>query len=188
MPGDNLDKSDALSFSAAEPSVEFRTGLFARTSAVLVRRRRRRRALVFAALAASYLAGLATMFVAQSAAGGANERTARIADGGDDDATVEKPEARKRVDDSPAAVVRVRRPENTSHSESLRRLGDTYLLERNDPAGAVRCYRLALKVATTEDTLVPTDEGTWLFRALKQDQNLALTLQTEEIHDAKNNG
>ena len=186
MSGDNLEKSDPLSFIRTEPSVEFRRILFERTSAVLVRRRRQRRALVFAALAASYLAGLATMFVAQSAAGGANERTARIAGGGND-ATVQQPEARKRADDSPAAVVRVRRPQNTSHSESLRRLGDTYLLERNDPEGAVRCYQLALKVATTEDALVPTDEGTWLFRALKQDQNVALTLQTEEIHDAKDN-
>ncbi len=186
MSGDNFEKDDPLSLQGVAPSAEFRSALFARTSVVLVRRRRHRRALVFAALAASYLAGLATMFAAQSAAGGANGHAAQIV-GSDAVETVIEPVAETRVDDPPAVVVRVRR-EIIAHSESLRRLGDTYLLDRNDPEGAVRCYRLALKSAKKEDSLFPTDEGTWLFRALKQDQNVAPTLETQEIHDAKDNG
>lgn len=56
-----------------------------------------------------------------------------------------------------------------SQFEALRRLGDQFLLERNDPEGAIRCYRMALRYATVEERQQFADSGTWLFQALNHD-------------------
>ncbi len=64
---------------------------------------------------------------------------------------------------------------------SLRDLGDQYLLEQQDPAGAARCYQMALRYSTEEEVNQQSDEGTWLFRALKLDHHW-------ETDDARNQG
>lgn len=74
-----------------------------------------------------------------------------------------------------------RRPEiRHSRFEALRELGDRYLLERQDPEGALRAYRLALRSATPIERMLAQDEGTWLFRALTRDYERE---NSDERHD-----
>ncbi len=69
----------------------------------------------------------------------------------------------------PSSINQPPRKNSKTRFDSLRELGDQYLVERNDPAGALRCYRLALKWASQNDSLASITGGTWLFRAIKQD-------------------
>ena len=70
---------------------------------------------------------------------------------------------------------RTNRAQQRTRYESLRELGDHYLLQLGDPEGAVRCYRLAWKSATDDEK--DTQSGTWLYRALVRD------LETEQTHE-----
>ncbi len=72
-----------------------------------------------------------------------------------------------------AAVVKVPRPtgEKKSKFQQLRDLGDYYMLDEQDLAGATRCYQMALRYATAEELNQSTSDGTWLYRALALDHD-----------------
>jgi hypothetical protein len=79
------------------------------------------------------------------------------------------------VDDSDPSPISLQPPATKPRSrfESLRDLGDQNLLVRRDPEAATRCYRMALRYATTDDRAWAATEGTWLLRAVNQTYNSA---------------
>ncbi|QDU45007.1 hypothetical protein Mal52_34950 [Symmachiella dynata] len=191
--------------AAADDRVrELRERLLSETTGVIRRRRYYRRAGMFAACVGCYLAGLLTVTLM---ADGASPETAREVVDHEitaPNATIEDDIATETVSvTAPVVAVKTgsdaefqdepqdqQRPSNTlqhkprkkkSRFLSLRDLGDQYLLEQQDPAGAARCYQMALRFATEDEVNQQSDEGTWLFRALKLDHHW-------ETDDARNQG
>ena len=151
--------------------------LLARTTRVLRGRRRARQVALAAALVGCYVAGLATVQMLTWAALPAGVNGTVVADRSVS-TTAKRPEQDRHlaaeIIHSEAKIADNARPvqPRPSRYEALRQLGDQYLLERRDPEAAVRCYRLALRLATPEQMAVSKSEGTWLFQALKFDQEM----------------
>lgn len=189
---DHLDDADLDRLLSVPPAMahdEARAALLRQTTRVLRRRRRMHRVVFAAACAACYLAGLGTMLLTQRSTRAEQQPLAARQDV--PEATSPDPERFPAEESTPqiagqgpetesltaeSSRLRAHR-EELSQFESLRRLGDRYLLERNDPEGAVRCYKMALRAATPEERQFHADQGTWLFQALRQD------FTTERKHD-----
>ena len=182
---------------------ELRTRLLSQTTGVIQRRRYYRQAGMFAACVGCYLAGLLTVTLMADGALPDTVRKVVELEPISPDATVQNDIATETIlvtepvaavetgsdaelQDEPQRQQRqspaLHKPrEKKSRFLSLRDLGDQYLLEQQDPAGAARCYQMALRFATEEEVNQQSDEGTWLFRALKLDHHW-------ETDDARNQG
>ena len=166
--------------------LNLRAELLSQTSAVVRRQRYWRRGAILAACAGCYLAGWLTVTFIESAVPPPPQKVVFMLE------TVQSPDAAgaqaievvggaqvrtRESDASPATdpappMLRQHQPrEKKSRFLSLRDLGDHYLLVEEDPAGAARCYQMALRFATEEEVDRQPDPGTWLFRALKLDHN-----------------
>ncbi|TWU06696.1 hypothetical protein CA54_50950 [Symmachiella macrocystis] len=191
--------------TAAEDRVlELRARLLSQTTGVIRRRRYYRRTGMFAACVGCYLAGLLT--VSLMADGASSETVREVVDHkaiepsaavqddimteplavtapvvavetGSDAEMQDEPQRQQR----PSTALRHKPRKKKSRFLSLRDLGDQYLLEQQDPAGAARCYQMALRYSTEDEVNQQSDEGTWLFRALKLDHHW-------ETDDARNQG
>lgn len=168
-----------------DPNTDLRERLLTQTTRVVRRRRYLRRVRIAVACAGCYLAGLGTIWLLGDGAAAATPTVASA-----------PPERVKPKSPVPSAKTMQKRPRKTelaqtrkplqkrpkkTRFESLRDLGDLYLEREGDPAGATRCYQMALRYATPQELNHNTDEGTWLFRALKLDQ-------AGDNHAAQNQG
>jgi hypothetical protein len=139
---------------------------------VLRRRRRLKRIGLVVALAACYLAGLATMRLWLAPPVTANAPPAQNA-----------PEVAKETPPRPAPGPAAQSPEDNPHlpadvlerlgelaarekqAELFRRAGDRYLEGDNLPS-ALRCYRLALDCGSEKDLAIAAEDS-WLLMSLK---------------------
>lgn len=184
MNGDSSDV-DSLLAVRGEPSDSLRGALRKATSAKLARRAWGRKALRIARLAACYLAGAATLFAWQSlsaTSAAPREVTAEKNMPPPDAHSREETVAGVKPAQLPAAAGRLPK----TRYASLRELGDRHLIEGRNPAGAIRCYRLALQYATTSELTAASHDGTWLLRAICHDRTSERTIdKTLEKNDER---
>ena len=167
---DDLD--DLLTAPAGAGDPELRHGLRLRTTCVLRRRRRWRRVGVASALAACFLAGLATwrLWPKPAPAPGATE----VAEKPPGPPPVPQPDA-----DLPAVALEWRAADSPDNRADLyRRAGERYVKQDGDLQSALRCYRNALDAGTEEDLTISAGDD-WLLMALKD-------ARKKEKNDAKN--
>ena len=166
--------------AVARPPVDdsLRRAVLARTTAVIHRRRRAKRSALAVALAACYLAGIATArpwrFSAQPVAGSTPT----------EDVVPEDAAGRALVasPSNPAATEREAKPGllgprhgpaalKPAGYDHIRRVADRYLFDEGDISLATRYYSRALKLASADQRAVSIDNDSWLLMALKQAQN-----------------
>jgi hypothetical protein len=159
---DPLDEFLGRSFSC-EASEAMRLALRESTSRVLRLRQRVRKLALAGAMAACFLAGMATMY----------GLLPRVAARSEPDRPVENVvtkiiEAAKDQTPLPnAQIVELQaRAHKAERVTGLRRAADLYLLEEQDYAAALRCYAQALNEADAQ-TLEISPDDTWLEMALK---------------------
>lgn len=173
-----------------ETNFDLRERLLRQTTRVVRRRRYLRRAGILVACAGCYLAGLVTVWMSSTSTPTKTD-IATSTNNAPNLPAIDKPtKTEKRIARAlPQAkqTAPIRNPpqlpkrEKKSRYESLRELGDSYLIGNGDPAGATRCYQMALRYATPEELAQESEESTWLFRALKLDH-------PGENHAAQNQG
>jgi hypothetical protein len=149
-------------------SSTLRGALLRRTLGVVRRRRRQRRLGLAAALAACYLAGLASMWLWQQSAPAVAPPPAEQTPV----AVREQPSAPAPADgprEVPALVLERWAAQGPveRRAEFYRRAGDRYLENDGDVPAAVRCYALALDAGPEEDLEIAPDQDSWLLIALK---------------------
>lgn len=171
---DDLDDLLRVPPPAADTD-DLRDALRRRTQRVLRRRRYARRLGLVVALAACYLAGLATMRIwmppAQShpQAQAPGPPAPRLPEPAPRQAPIVQPPERE-VELSAAQLERQGElAARDRRCEWYRRAGDLYLEAHGDAQSALRCYRLALESAS-EKELVPAPEDNWLLISLKSDR------------------
>jgi len=153
---------------------DLRRRVLEQTTGVIRRRRWARRAAFATTCVGCYLAGLFTVTLTGSEQDASANRQPGIVQ---TESTQPRPTDSSDTEVSPAPPPRERKivrrgsMEEKSRFISLRDLGDHYLLEKLDPAGATRCYKMALRYATPAEIENTPDKGTWLFRALEQDHH-----------------
>ena len=146
-----------------------RESVFAQTASALRRRRLRRRLVGIAALAACFLAGMATMFAWQTRE--SSSETVRVV-----------PPKENQAAKSDAPVAQSTKPEATTSLLELEwrafdsrdnraalffEVAQRYLEEQNDYESALRCYRQALDAAPKEGLAIHPDDN-WFVMALKE--------------------
>ena len=184
-----LNVDELLTVDGNDIDTKFQQQLFHQTTGMIRSRRRRKRIVMSGSLVACYVAGMATVSLFSRAVVDADDRVPPLVVEQkmvEPQNVVDPHESQTRAGQQP--VRRVPRPikrVKKSRFQALRDMGDLYLNERQDPAGAIRCYRLALREATPEETIFSATEGTWLFRALLQDSQ---THPQGEKNDALHNG
>lgn len=181
MSSDNLAETDLDRLLMVQPPSirnDLQTALLTQTTSVIRRRRATRRLLFTAACAACYVAGLGTMLalpqqprletqsIAQSEQPAPKFTSADTSLPSDPPVSVIEPPTTPPERPAPPPMLPARK---LSQFESLRRLGDLYLLERGDPEGAIRCYRMALRYAQPEELEMEAETGTWLYQAIRLD-------------------
>jgi hypothetical protein len=159
---DPLDEFLGRSFSC-EANESMQLALRERTSRVLRRRRRLKKLTLAGAMAACFLAGMATMYGLLPRVAARNEPARPVVDvvaKKNDAVTAETPLPN-------ALIVELQaRAHNAERVARLRRAADLYLLEEQDYAAALRCYAQALNEADAQ-TLEISPDDTWLEMALK---------------------
>jgi hypothetical protein len=184
---DDFDDLDALLAARLGGDCDsLRTALRGRSTTAFVRRRRRRRAVRMMGMAACYLLGIATIYawqqVSSSPASGGGETNIATPEetppSGDAHrhAPAEPNEVAPQEPGTDRAIAAAERPSvptapiakpaKRSRFDALRELGDRHLLADRNPEQALRCYRVALRYATTEEFTAASREGTWLLRAI----------------------
>ena len=157
----NIPESDPLADLLAAPSPvdaeTLRQSLLAQTTRQLHRPRRLRFAVLAAALAACYGAGLLTMYLLRSAPAPAvvvATEPARPAD-------VTQPA------EPPVVAEKPTEPANPAQRAALlRQQGDRFLNEENDPESALHSYTKALNAGSDDDAKFSPDDN-WLLMAIK---------------------
>ena len=151
-------------FRFPEAPEGLRESIYARTRGVVRTRARGRRIAVLALVAAAYIGGITTAFLA-------TDRTLREPDNG----LVAAPPGMKGTDReaavgilSPAELMR--RAESAPPDEKIRLLreaGDRFLSEGYDVQEALACYRKALDTMPESGRTRVEEEDSWLLAALK---------------------
>ena len=149
-----------------------RAAVLAQTIRVVRRRRILRRVAFMGGLAACYLAGLVTTWVALSGSGSARDtvqaakaETSRIAL-----PTGLSPSGQGAASNAGRSATALEWRAFDSHerrAELFRQAGDRYLQQAGDLKSAVRCYRQSLQGALASDLTIKPDDS-WLLMALKQ--------------------
>ena len=155
-------------------SQQLRDAVIGQTTRTIRHRRRMRRAGMAAMLLACYAGGMATMrlwqadrsadrFV-QGSAVALEQNDEGVA--GSNDRRLVRPEDDQVADRSvtPAAS-------RLSRYERLCRDGDQQLEEHDDIQAAMRSYKKALQLASSDQRSVAPDQDTWLLMAMKQSIN-----------------
>lgn len=166
---DDLLESVLPSARSTSASRELREAVLSQTTRTIRIRRRVRRASVAATLVACYLGGMATMWL-WPATNARNQSAAEFAQGGE---SASGTPARKmiRPEDDQVADSDAPTPARLTPYERLRRTGDQQLQAQDDMLAAVRTYKRALQVASSEQRSIDPDRDTWLLMALKQSVN-----------------
>ncbi|MBN2217279.1 MAG: hypothetical protein JW719_07870 [Pirellulales bacterium] len=167
--------------SEPEPTIKLdavlRRAILDRSTRAIRRRRRVRRFAWVAALAACYVAGLASaqfgrgsMGVTAGLPGNNNVRASAAGSAVASDPS--KPANYVRIVREPVQEIAASRPacKPPSRFERLRRISDEYLYQRGDVTTAIHYYRKALAVATDAELAIATDTDSWLLIALKQER------------------
>ena len=147
-----------------------RQTVFAKTARVLRRRRVARRLMWVGALAASFLAGMATM----SGEGRQKSSDSQVASG-----EIMQKDAVKPSDTPVVPVAKAEEPTSLvdlewrafdsrdNRAALFFEVAQRYLEEQNDYEAALRCYRQALDAAPRADLAIRPDDN-WLVMALKE--------------------
>ncbi len=158
-------------------TADLRTRLLQQTTRVVRRQRYVRRFGIVVACAGCYAAGLLTVWGMQGESATEPVSQSVVIKPAEAEAVPTQPEPRVAIEtklqpEQQTTITKITRPprEKKSKFEKLRELGDRYMLDHQDLAGATRCYQMALRYATAEDFKQQADDGTWLYRALKLDQ------------------
>jgi hypothetical protein len=175
VPEDDLVDS-LLSIDGPTRADRVRARLLARTTSAVRRRWWVRRLGAVAALAACYLAGLATTqacrsLLAPSATSIVQEKPLENQRGERDRSATESPQSPGTEhgrpaygsDGRPAAVA-------GTEFDAIRRAGDRFFEQQGDVLGALDCYARALDRASPEELAISVDEDNWLLMALKLDR------------------
>jgi hypothetical protein len=183
---DSNDLDALLAASASGDSDALRSALRGQSTTAFVRRRRRRRAVRMMSMAACYLLGIVTIYAWQQVAaspapagGDMNISTPEKTPQGEDDkrhvptdpneVATQEPSTDPAVASAQkpvASAAPIAKPAKQSRFDALRELGDHHLLADRNPEQALRCYRVALRYATTDEFTAASREGTWLLRAI----------------------
>jgi hypothetical protein len=162
---------DALDDLLRPPSItdrqeKLRQRLAKETTTILLRRRWLRRLRVAAAMAACYLAGLATMsWLAPQPAITSIPPAQRISEA---PRTAEARPQNTALADSSAIAMEWQALEAIHDRPNLyRRAGDRYLEETGDIQSALRCYRQFLDSGSDSDRIIAPQDS-WLLMALKE--------------------
>jgi hypothetical protein len=151
-------------FRFPEPPEGLRESIYARTRQVVRARARGRRIAVLALMAAAYIGGITTAFLA-------TDRALREPDNGLVAALPGKKGTDQETDEwtvSPAELMR--RAESALPDEKIRLLreaGDRFLSEGYDVENALACYRKALDTMPESGRTRVEEEDSWLLAALK---------------------
>ena len=180
---------ELLSLEHHQPAdAALRGALLAQTSKLLGRRVLARRAVLTAALASFYLAGIASAALYFSTGSLSAENVARQQIDNHQSANSQQTVNNRRQSDPIAdqpILTKPRKPHRAivqlTRFESLCALGDRYLNRRHNPEAAARCYQMALRLATPQEQAKAATGGTWLYRALYQD--ISLPQPTEQHHE-----
>jgi hypothetical protein len=136
--------------------------------------RRRRRVAAVAVLAGGYLAGLATMWLWNTAAAvperAVVDRSGPAADERSELLAALPADGLRRAAPPPGQPEHAIVFPQTSAYESLRRLGDEYLHGKGDVVTAVEFYRRALDEASPDELAGWDESDSWLLRSLKRDR------------------
>lgn len=182
LPADDSNDLDALlAANSGGDSDALRFALRGRSTTEFVRRRRRRRAVRMMSLAACYLLGIVTFYAWQQvsastapAVGGTSISTPERSPPSEDAKRQAPTEPQEPIIDPAIAAAEgpnvpaapLAKPAKRSRFAALRELGDRHLLANRNPEQAIRCYRVALRYATTDEFTAASREGTWLLRAI----------------------
>lgn len=154
-------------------SRELRDVVLNQTTRTIRNRRRMRRVSVAATLVACYLGGVATMWLWSAASAVDRSQSGSVAGlaqrGEPEPGTVARkfvrPEDDQIADGSGAAAARL------TPYERLRRTGDQQLETQDGMLAAVRTYKKALQLASSDQRGIDPDRDTWLLMAMKQSIN-----------------
>jgi hypothetical protein len=179
---DDFNDLDALlAANAGGDCDSLRVAVRGQSTTAFVRRRRRRRVVRLMSMAACYLLGVVTIYAWQQvsaspapAVGDTNiatpegsppsEVAKRQGPTAPNDQITDRAIAAAEGPNAPAAPIA--KPAKRSRFDTLRELGDRHLLADRNPEQALRCYRVALRYATTDEFTAASREGTWLLRAI----------------------
>ena len=169
---DELFESMTPAVGGMPASQKLRDAVLSQTTRTIRNRRRMRRASIAATLVACYLGGIATVSLWPAAS------------------VVDRFKPGSAVglvqDGEPATVIRkVIRPEDDQISdgsvpkaavrltpyERLRRAGDQQLEKQDGTLAAIRSYKRALQLASSDQRSIDPEHDTWLLMALKQSVN-----------------
>jgi hypothetical protein len=155
--------------AAAPPTDPLRDSVLNKTVGLVRRRRHWRRIQQAAALAACYLAGLGTMWLAHRPSQPEVPMAIRT-----DSGPPEQPSSAKALpleEDLGVPALVIERVASASGGDRLaqlyRRAGDRYLEQNGDYQAATRCYERALEVSTEAELAIAPDDS-WLLTALKK--------------------
>ncbi len=151
----------------------FREALLTRTSAHVRARARRRRLVIAGAVAAAYVAGLATAFGALNAMPGRKDHLPVISEVSHPEPVPAPTTAQSALapdiwDDPEQFALLYARSPRDRQAELLKAAGDRYLNEFADVKQALNYYRRLLAIAPPEHGTEPDLDDTWLLRSLKQ--------------------
>ncbi len=154
---ENFDTLPDGAFCLPRPADSLRRTVLERTEEVLAARARRRFVIRLALLAAAYLGGIVTAFLATGTPTGGTDREIAIVDGSTADSPADPDELVRRADSAPAG----------ERTRLLTEAGDLYLTDHYDVEQALRCYRRALNAMPPSARSAAEPEDTWLLAALK---------------------